>query len=379
MGFVAKAVKSVVKGVGKVVKGVAKGIKSVAKGIAKAAKGIGKAFKKLGPIASIAMGFMMPQLGFFSKGILGGIQKGALTGFLTSGGKIKETLKGAAFGGLGATLGEAWQGAKGGWSASTGGLTDKIAGAIKGATNSVSDGFSNLYDATESFISGGGDVTSTNAGNAISAKTNETYIKTSISQNPAYKNAAEFIKDNPAHAQLFEETQALHGQVVEGNMADYEWSDDLGTWEKVSTGEALYDSPTGVTGSANPFADEYAKATGTTGSEAYKGYIEDRGGYLPTTDIITQEVVQAPSLKTPKKEDRKSLLGDWSLPKIPEVDAPQAPTIQKGAGTGYGSSMTAQQAWETIHNPAATPEQRAQAQEVIAQHQSSQQLQYGYA
>jgi len=92
---VTKVVKKVVKGVGKVAKKVWNGVKSTA-------KKFGEKISKLGPVANIAMG-MIPGFGqlWAAYGVWGAMAKGAITGYLTSGGNLKGALLGAAGGGLG--------------------------------------------------------------------------------------------------------------------------------------------------------------------------------------------------------------------------------------------------------------------------------------
>ena len=101
-----KKVKKVFKKVTKVVKKVVKGVSKVAKKVWNGVKGVAKkagAFiTKLGPVANIAMNFI-PGFGqlWAAYGVWGAMAKGALTGFVTSGGSVKGALLGAAGGGLG--------------------------------------------------------------------------------------------------------------------------------------------------------------------------------------------------------------------------------------------------------------------------------------
>jgi len=87
---VTKAVKKVVKGVGKVAKKAWNGVKG-------AAKKFGQKISKLGPVANIAMNFI-PGFGqlWAAYGVWGAMAKGAITGYLTSGGNVKGALLGAA-------------------------------------------------------------------------------------------------------------------------------------------------------------------------------------------------------------------------------------------------------------------------------------------
>ena len=87
---VTKVVKKIVKGVGKVAKKVWNGVKKVAK------KGV-DFFTKLGPVANIAMSFI-PGFGqlWQAYGVWGKMAKGAITGYLSSGGNVKGALLGAA-------------------------------------------------------------------------------------------------------------------------------------------------------------------------------------------------------------------------------------------------------------------------------------------
>jgi len=101
-----KKVKKVFKKVTKVVKKVVKGVGNVAKkvwnGVKSTAKKFGEKISKLGPVANIAMG-MIPGFGqlWAAYGVWGAMAKGAVTGYLTSGGNLKGALLGAAGGGLG--------------------------------------------------------------------------------------------------------------------------------------------------------------------------------------------------------------------------------------------------------------------------------------
>jgi len=94
--------KKVTKAVKKIVKGVGKTAKKIWNGVKKTAKKFGQKISKLGPVANIAMG-MIPGFGqlWSAYGIWGAMAKGALTGFITSGGNVKGALLGAAGGGLG--------------------------------------------------------------------------------------------------------------------------------------------------------------------------------------------------------------------------------------------------------------------------------------
>ena len=103
---VTKAVKNVVKSVGKTAKKVWDKVKDVGvkvwDGVKNVTKKVSKTISKLGPFANIAMNFI-PGFGqlWAAYGIWGQVAKGAITGYLTSGGDIKGALLGAAGGGLG--------------------------------------------------------------------------------------------------------------------------------------------------------------------------------------------------------------------------------------------------------------------------------------
>ena len=99
---VKKVFKKVTKAVKKIVKGVGKTAKKIWNGVKNTAKKFGQKISKLGPVANIAMG-MIPGFGqlWSAYGIWGAMAKGALTGFITSGGNVKGALLGAAGGGLG--------------------------------------------------------------------------------------------------------------------------------------------------------------------------------------------------------------------------------------------------------------------------------------
>jgi len=102
---VTKAVKNVVKSVGKTAKKVWDKVKDVGvkvwDGVKSVTKKVSKTISKLGPFANIAMNFI-PGFGqlWAAYGIWGQVAKGAITGFVASGGNVKGMLVGAAVGGL---------------------------------------------------------------------------------------------------------------------------------------------------------------------------------------------------------------------------------------------------------------------------------------
>jgi len=102
---VTKVVKKVVKSVGKTAKKVWDKVKDVGvkvwDGVKNVTKKVSKTMSKLGPLANIAMNFI-PGFGqlWAAYGIWGQIAKGAITGFVASGGNVKGMLVGAAVGGL---------------------------------------------------------------------------------------------------------------------------------------------------------------------------------------------------------------------------------------------------------------------------------------
>ena len=102
---VTKTVKKVVKSVGKTAKKVWDKVKDVGvkvwDGVKNVTQKVSKTMSKLGPLANIAMNFI-PGFGqlWAAYGIWGQIAKGAITGFVASGGNVKGMLVGAAVGGL---------------------------------------------------------------------------------------------------------------------------------------------------------------------------------------------------------------------------------------------------------------------------------------
>ena len=102
---VTKVVKKVVKSVGKTAKKVWDKVKDVGvkvwDGVKSVTKKVSKTISKLGPFANIAMNFI-PGFGqlWAAYGIWGQVAKGAITGFVASGGNVKGMLVGAAVGGL---------------------------------------------------------------------------------------------------------------------------------------------------------------------------------------------------------------------------------------------------------------------------------------
>ena len=99
---VKKVFKKVTKVVKKVVKGIGKAAKKVWNGVKGAAKKAGAFITKLGPVANIAMNFI-PGFGqlWAAYGVWGAMAKGAITGFVASGGSLKGALLGAGSGALG--------------------------------------------------------------------------------------------------------------------------------------------------------------------------------------------------------------------------------------------------------------------------------------
>jgi hypothetical protein len=102
---ITKVVKKVVKSVGKTAKKVWDKVKDVGvkvwDGVKNVTKKVSKTMSKLGPLANIAMNFI-PGFGqmWAAYGIWGQVAKGAITGFVASGGNVKGMLVGAAMGGL---------------------------------------------------------------------------------------------------------------------------------------------------------------------------------------------------------------------------------------------------------------------------------------
>jgi len=150
MGFfsgIFKGIKKVFKGVTKVVKKVVKGIGKLAKKVGKGVKGLAKKISKLGPLASIAIGFFVPPL------------EGALTGFISSGGKLKGALLGAAGGGLGYGMSQGLDAFKTGWSnhplGESATFTQKLGNAFDAVGTSTSDGVAQMYNSTSKFLKTG--------------------------------------------------------------------------------------------------------------------------------------------------------------------------------------------------------------------------------
>lgn len=357
MGFVKKTVKKVAKGVGKVVKGVAKGIKGVAKGIAKAAKGIGKAISKMGPIASIGMQFMLPGLGgvlstALGNPLLGAMAKGAITGFVGSGGDLKGALLGGLAGGALHGAGAVFEGAKAGWTASEGGLTDKITGAFKGASATVEEGFSNLYQSADKFISGGGDVNAPTAGTDVMKNVHAQNID--IEKDYYFEESSYSKLDQDAIVDYAKQTQTGLPQAEElwkqTGGSDVEMSFD---YQEIS-----------------PDTYEYT-------GEGLKATVE--ASQYPMSAIPTQEVKKDKMNPFKASAPASLLKPSWEAPT--PMPIPEMPKAEGGLSTqtGYGSSMTASQAWNIVSNPSSfTPEEYAQAQQMVAKHQQTQQLQRSF-
>lgn len=193
MGGIAKAV-------GKIVKGVAKAVGKVVKGVIKVAKKVvgtfGKVFGKLGPLGSIALGFILPGVGNFLAGsstgwvsaigkgiqtvtsalkapfkivgkagadLLGGIGKGLTNaGFETIGGgfsSVSDSLN-TFLGGTGQSVGEYAKDVIGGV---TDAWTDTLGGAASEANSSLISEGSSAIDSTSELATG-------EAGQAVGAE-----------------------------------------------------------------------------------------------------------------------------------------------------------------------------------------------------------------
>lgn len=168
MGFFKKVFKKITNPIKKVVKKVTKGItkvaKSIVKGVKSVAKSVGKAVTKLGPLASIAIGFIPGfQALWANAGIWGAIGKGAITGFVTSGGKMKGALVGAVGGGIGYGLNAGMDAYNKGYGSlgESASISDKISAGFKSVGQSTSDGVSNMYKSAEAVFNTG-DVTKVN-------------------------------------------------------------------------------------------------------------------------------------------------------------------------------------------------------------------------
>jgi len=386
--------KGVVKGAKKVVKSVGKVVKKVVKGVGKAVKGIGKAFSKLGPLASIALNFILPGAGAFASmftgpyaALYGAMAKGAVTGFITSGGDIKGALVGVAGGAIGHGASKVFEGAKTGWNASEGGLTDKISGAIKGGASTISEGWTSLTEGSQTFLNEGGNINSPQAGQEISYKTN----KININESGDYKTIPQQTQQMWAETAYIGGEEDLVGLAKEGgyneNVAKNFYKDFNITpkhfqgevvdyMDQTSTGleqgTALWEQTGGAQRSMS-FDYEVSKETG-----AY----EYTGGGLKATTEATQYPINAiptqttklPKLKTPTKlktPEESSLLSTPST-SYKFTDPNEAPTAS--SGTRVGGSMTSYEAQLILSDPKASQDQRLRAQQTIANWGQSQNL-----
>ena len=390
MGFFS----SVWRGVKSVVKGVVKGVKKVVKGVGKAVKSVGKAFSKLGPLASIALNFILPGAGAFASmftgpyaALYGAMAKGAVTGFITSGGDIKGALVGVAGGAIGHGASKVFEGAKTGWNASEGGLTDKISGAIKGGASTISEGWTSLTEGSQTFLNEGGNINSPQAGQEISYKTN----KININESGDYKTIPQQTQQMWAETAYIGGEEDLVGLAKEGgyneNVAKNFYKDFNITpkhfqgevvdyMDQTSTGleqgTALWEQTGGAQRSMS-FDYEVSKETG-----AY----EYTGGGLKATTEATQYPINAiptqttklPKLKTPTKlktPEESSLLSTPST-SYKFTDPNEAPTAS--SGTRVGGSMTSYEAQLILSDPKASQDQRLRAQQTIANWGQSQNL-----
>ncbi len=153
-----KTVKKVTKHVKKVVKGIGKVAKKVWKGVKGAVKKIGKAVSKLGPLASIAIGFIPGFQGLWANaGIWGAMGKGAIAGFITSGGKLKGALVGAAGGAIGYGVNAGMDAYQKGVSTlgENATISEKLSAGFKSVGSSTMDGVSNMYKSASDVMSTG--------------------------------------------------------------------------------------------------------------------------------------------------------------------------------------------------------------------------------
>ena len=153
--FIRRAIKKVRRAVKKVVKGVGKVAKKVWKGVKKVASKIGKAVTKMGPLASIALSMMMP--GFGLTGIWGAMAKGAMTGFITSGGSLKGALVGAAGGGIGYGITQGVSAFKTGYAGVSegGSFYSKLEAGFDSVGQSTSDGVAQMYNSASEVLTTG--------------------------------------------------------------------------------------------------------------------------------------------------------------------------------------------------------------------------------
>ena len=197
--FIRKAFKKVRKAVKKVVKGVGKVAKKVWKGVKKVASKIGKAVTKMGPLASIALSMMIP--GFGLTGIWGAMAKGAITGFITSGGKLKGALVGAAGGAIGYGVTQGVSAFKAGYNGVSegGSFYSKLEAGFDSVGVSTSDGVAQMYNSAADVLSTG-DVSKFNylddSGNYVNASKSSTGLfgdaptpTTSTTSTTAYQDA----------------------------------------------------------------------------------------------------------------------------------------------------------------------------------------------
>lgn len=141
MSSVAKGIKKVVKGVGRVVKGVVKGIAKLGKGIV---KGVGRFMGKLGPIGTIAMGFLAPMaigaMAGSSVPWLSSLGKGvqAITSTVTAPFKMAGQAIGKGISGFGNMVG--------GQGSAFASVTDKIASAVGYQGGTLGENFTNTMN-----------------------------------------------------------------------------------------------------------------------------------------------------------------------------------------------------------------------------------------
>lgn len=350
----------------KVVKSIGKAAKKVWGGIKKVVKKVGKVFTKLGPIASIGLSIFLPMAmpWLANYGVWGAMAKGAITGFVTSGGSLKGAALGAVGGGIGYAGSQGVSAFQKGWGTipQSGTFSDKLSAGFKAVGRTTSEGVTNMFNSATNAVKSGsiknlqyidvsGDsifrgAAKDNLTQAIDSgdqvaidKARDTYFnkagggRTFVDSqgqlqrsqiggriDPEYVDpkTGQFSEDL-YHKSLSPEQQKLHTQInslskpsirLAGGQGAYIWDENLGDW-LTPEGQALGDLGYGE---SNPYSYEYAISQGATpgiynpkGAQAYKDYIKASGGYLPTTAGKA-----TPTTKSKKKPS--SLLSPPSLP-----------------------------------------------------------------
>ena len=282
---VTKTVKKVVKSVGKTAKKVWDKVKDVGvkvwDGVKNVTKKVSKTMSKFGPFANIAMNFI-PGFGqlWAAYGVWGQVAKGAITGYLTSGGDIKGALLGAAGGGLG----HAWNNMSGNT------ISEKVGGWFDRWTDSTA------LSKAGGFHMKGGELIAGKAplGTQMMGRSSDAYgfAETQLNKNlagtnywadRAAANAAGTTFDAKAYDDIFKQVDIDATNYNEGYTSRERAIEASGTAKQPSLLDKLRDAIPNTWGDTASAQQEHPYSVGDTGSltsyNTAAGVGIGRGGY----------------------------------------------------------------------------------------------------